>query len=190
MPRKKKVRRKPEPVYTHLAVRLDRYDIDAGVGVSYLLERPDLAFHDADDDPVFEHVTRLVLTGSATYPPERAGELFELTIRGDDGPSTRVGLKLREMQLRDENRVPRYREYRGQSYPIYRPVPGIAYMSRGGKELPWTAWINLAPRLVSDMLVLLGMGERLYLAVLESRQGRDRWIRQLALQTINPASQA
>ena len=62
-------------------------------------------------------------------------------------------------------------------------------MSRGGKELAWTAWINLAPRLVSDMLVLLGMGERLYLAVLESRQGRDRWIRQLALQTINPASQ-
>ena len=44
MPRKKKVRRKQEPVYTHLAVRLDRYDVDAGVSVSYLLERPELAF--------------------------------------------------------------------------------------------------------------------------------------------------
>lgn len=86
MPRKKKVRRKAEPVYTHLAIRLDRYDVEAGVGVSYLLERPDLAFRDADDDPVFEHVTQLELAGSASYPPERAGERFELTVRGDDGP--------------------------------------------------------------------------------------------------------
>jgi hypothetical protein len=46
---------------------------------------------------------------------------------------------------------------------------------------PWTAWIILAPRLVSDRLALLGMRGRLYLDILESKQGRECWIRQLSL---------
>jgi hypothetical protein len=188
MPMTRKKKREPEPIYTQLAVCLERYDVEAGVGVNFLLERPELAFHDADDDLVFEPITRLVLTGTATYPSDRAGEGFELTIRGDDGPSTRVGLKLREMQVRD-NHVPRYREYRGQTFPVYRHVPGVASMTRARKTSPWTAWINLAPRLVSDMLALLGMQGRLYLAILESRRGRERWIRQLSLQTRDPASE-
>ena len=189
MPRKKKLHRKPGPTYTQLAVRLERYDVQSEVGVTFYLERPELAFHDADDDPLFEHITRLVLTGTATYPAERSGECFELTIRGDDGPSSRVGLMLRDMHLLDKERVPRYREYRGQSYPVYRQVPGIASMSRAGKTSSWTAWINLKPRLVSDMLLTLGLRARLYLGILESKQGRERWIRQLSLQTIDPANE-
>jgi hypothetical protein len=179
--------RKPEASYAQLAVRVERYEVEAGVDINFLLERPELAFHDIDDDPLFEHVTKLVLTGTAIYPSERTGERFELTIRGDDSPSTRVGLKLRDMQLRDNNRVPQYREYRGQSLPIYRSVPGVASVSRAGKMSPWTAWINLAPRLVTDMLALLGIGGRLYLAILECKQGRERWIRRLSLQTRDPA---
>jgi hypothetical protein len=163
--------------------------VEASVDVSLHLEHPHLAFHDTDDDPLFEHITQLVLIGTATYPSDRTGESFELTIRGDDSPSTRVGLKLRDMQLRDNNRVPQYREYRGQSLPIYRPVPGIASVSRAGKASPWTAWINLAPRLVSDMLTLLGVNGRLYLAIQECKRGRERWIRRLSLQTRDPASE-
>jgi hypothetical protein len=180
---------KPGPSYAQLAVRLERYDIEAGVDVNFLLEHPELALHDADNDPVFGHTTQLVLTGTATYPTDRAGECFELTIRGDEGPSTRVGLTLHDMHMLDNNRVPRYREYRGQTFPVYRSVPGIASMSRARKTSPWTAWIILAPRLVSDMLALLGMRGRLYLAILESKQGRERWIRQLSLQTRDPANE-
>jgi hypothetical protein len=186
---KRKKRSKAEASYTQLGVRLERYEVEAGVDVNLHLEHPHLAFHDADDDPLFEHITRLVLTGTTTYPSDRAGECFELTIRGDDSASTRVGLKLRDMQLRDNNRVPQYREYRGQTLPVYRPVPGIASVSRAGKTSPWTAWINLAPRLVSDMLALLSMSGRLYLAILERNQGRERWIRRLSLQTRDPASE-
>lgn len=124
-----------------------------------------------------------------TDPAERQGETFELTIRGDDSPGTRVNLKLRDMQQRDEHRVPKYREYRGQSLPVYRPVPGIATLSRAGKESPWTAWINLAPHLVSDMLVMLGTGMRLYLSIYERKQGRERWIRSLSLQTTDPSTE-
>jgi hypothetical protein len=189
MPRKKKSRRKPGPTYTQLAVRLERYDVQSEVGVTFYLERPELAFHDVDDDPVFEHITRLVLIGTSTYPAERAGECFELTIRGYDGPSSRVDLKLRDMHLLDADRVPRYREYRGQTFPVYRPVPGIASMSRAGRKSPWTAWINLQPRLVTDMVVTLGLRARLYLAISETKQGRDRWIRQLSLQTSDPSNE-
>jgi hypothetical protein len=45
------------------------------------------------------------------------------------------------MQLRDDNRVPQYRE---QTLPMYMPVPGIASVRRVGKTSPWTAWINVA----------------------------------------------
>ncbi len=131
----------------------------------------------------------MVLIGTATYPSDRTGECFELTIRGDDSPATRVGLRLRDMQLRDDNRVPQYREYRGQTLPVYRPVPGIASVRRVGKTSPWTAWINLAPRLVSDMLALLGFSGHLYLAILECKHSRERWIRRLSLQTRDPASE-
>jgi hypothetical protein len=186
---KRKKRRKTEPAYTQLGVHLERYEAEAGVDVNFHLEHPELAFHDPDDDPLFEHITQLVLTGTATYPPDRAGESFELTIRGDDNLSTRVGLKLRDMQLKDENGVPQYREYRGQTLPVYRSVPGIASVSRAGKTAPWTAWITLAPRLVSDMLTLLSVGGRLHLAILERKQGRERWIRRLALQTRDPANE-
>lgn len=189
MPRKKKRRRQPEAVYTSLGIRVDRYEAKADVSVNYLVDHPHLAFHDCDDDPVFEHITQLVVAGTTTYPEERRGESFELTIRGDDGLGTRVNLKLRDMHQRDEHRVPQYREYRGQSLPVYRPVPGIATISRAGKEGPWTGWITLAPRLVSDMLVMLGTGMRLYLSVYERRQGRDRWIRSLMLRTTDPAGE-
>jgi hypothetical protein len=186
---KKKRRGEPEAVYTSLAVCVERYEARADVSVNYLLEHPHLAFHDPDDDSVFEHITQIVVTGTATYPEERRRETFEFTIRGDDSPGTRVNLKLREMQERDEHRVPKYREYRGQPLPVYRPVPGIATMSRTGKQSPWTAWINLAPRLVSDMLVMFGSGMRLYLSVYECKRGRERWIRSLSLQTTDPANE-
>jgi hypothetical protein len=77
--------------YVYAAGSIDRYDVEVGVDVNFHVEHPELAFHDPDDDPLLEHVTRLVLLGTATYPADRAGERFELTIRGDDSPSTRVG---------------------------------------------------------------------------------------------------
>jgi hypothetical protein len=157
---KRKTDRKDEASQTQLGVRVERYDVEAGVDVNFHLERPHLAFHDPDNDPLFEHVTQLVLSGTATSPSDRAGECFTLTIRGDDSPSTRVGLTLHDMQLFDEYHAPRYREYRGQTVPVYRSVPGIASLSRTRKASPWTAWINCAPRLVSDMLVLLGLSGR------------------------------
>ena len=189
MPMKRRARRRAEATYAHLGLRVDRYEAEAGVDVNFHLEHAHLAFRDPDDEPVFEHVTQLVLTATAVHPSDRAGESFELTIRGDDSPSTRVGLKLRDMQLLDKNRVPQYREYRGQTLPVYRPVPGIASVSRAGKASPWTAWINVAPRLVSDMLALLSRDARQYLAIVESKLGRERWIRRLSLQTRDPATE-
>ena len=124
---------------------------------------------------MFEHVTRLVLTGSATYPSERAGERFELTIRGDDGPSTRVGLKLREMQLRDENRVRRYREYRGQSYPIYRPVPGISAIARGQETFVFTS---------NDTCRTLAVSLSELFTTITTRSGRATTISALAISAL------
>jgi hypothetical protein len=47
----------------------------------------------------------------------------------------------------------------------HRPVPGLASMSRATKASPWTAWINLEPRLASNMLTLLDGDVRLHLTM-------------------------
>jgi hypothetical protein len=57
------------------------------------------------------------------------------------------------MRLRDNSRVPQYRETPWANVPMHRLVPGIV---RSGRTTSlWTAWIGLAPCLVSDMLALL-----------------------------------
>ena len=43
-------------------------------------------------------------------------------------------------------------------------------------ELLWTAWVSVAVRLVSDMLVLLGAKRDVYLAIDERKVGRVRWV--------------
>jgi hypothetical protein len=39
------------------------------------------------------------------------------------------------------------------------------------------------------MLTLLGTGRQLYISLQERKQGRDRWVRSLSLQTTDPAEE-
>ena len=47
-------RRKPEPSYTQLGIRLERYEVEASVDVNFYVEHPELALHDSADDPLFD----------------------------------------------------------------------------------------------------------------------------------------
>lgn len=73
--------------------------------------------------------------------------------------------------------------------PVFKNVKGITFLDKVRGENAWTAWLTIAPRLVTDMLILLQAERIKYVAVHEVREGRDRWIRDIGLQTTDPAAE-
>lgn len=186
---KKKKRRKAELLHEFLAIRVDSYDADISAAINYNLYAPETAFHLDEDDPLHKFATRLMITGTGAYPQDRAGHTFTFTICGDDAPSRGLNLTLKDMQEREEYGIPKYRTYRGRQIPVFKNVKGITFLDKVRGENAWTAWLTIAPRLVTDMLILLQAERIKYVAVHEVREGRDRWIRDIGLQTTDPAAE-
>ena len=70
---------------------------------------------------------------------------------------------------------------------MYRQVLGFGLIDKVRGEAAWSGWANVAPRLVTDMLTLLGMRRDLYMAIEERKVGRARWVDGIGLQTTDPA---
>lgn len=110
-------------------------------------------------------------------------------IYGDDSPTRNVHLKLRDVQVKNNYNSPQYREYRGRRIPVVNPIPGFTILKRDRGDGTWLSSINIASRLVSDMIALLGSGRTVYLALHEFKARRVRWVRRIGLQTIDPATE-
>lgn len=184
--RKRKTKSQPEE-HTHLSIRLETHEvrIEASLNGNLKMSRP-LMFD--DEDPVYEFHTGIELLGPSTYPPERAEETYQVQLYGD-ARRGRLDLTLKDVQARDEYLAPAYRTYRGEQIPIYEGPPGLATLSRRRAEKIWDAWVPVAPRVITDVLILLGGSRDLYLAIHERRSGRQRWIQSLSLQTNDPAEE-
>jgi hypothetical protein len=96
------------------------------------------------------------ISGTCKYPDKRAGDSYHLTLYGDASPSRGIYAKLKDAQLRDKYGAPKYRTYRGRDIPVYDAPKGLAVLDKVRGKSEWTAWITVTPRLVSDMLGLLG----------------------------------
>ena len=188
MPRSRKVK-KPEEVYTLLSIRVDTYEARADVTINYNVIHPQYAIDLHDSDPLFRHVTQLVIAGTLSDPADRPGDRYEITLRGDDSPGTSVNATLQDAQVRGEYGSPQYRQYRGREIPVYKPPSGLGLINKERGQPFWRGWVTIAPRLVTDMLVLLGHKRSLYLAIQERKAQRSRWIHSISLQTTDPAEE-
>ncbi len=174
-----------EDVHTHLTIHVKYYDARVSTSINHEIYNPG-AFWIVEDDPVYGFTTELAITGVSTYPEERAGDIYELTIHGDDAPSRGHAVKLKDMQTRDERGSLQYRTYRGKDVPVYDRPGSFGLLNKMGGESRWTGWLFVPTGFVRDMLVLLGHGRDLFLALHERRSGRKRWIHGLSLQTNDP----
>ena len=182
--------KKSQPEHTLLAIRVVGYDARLSASINHQVENPKYAFgHIGADEPVYKHITYLTINGQATYPEKRAGERFEFTVHGDDSPSRELRATLKDVQVRDEYNCPEYREYRGRQIPVVHPIPPLAFIDKNRAQLKRTAWLNMEPRLVSDMLALLCSDRTVYVSVHEVKEGRTRWVRRFDLQTTDPADE-
>jgi hypothetical protein len=182
--------KKAQPEHTFLALQVDGYDVRISASINHQVENPKYAFDELRaDEPVYKHITYLTIRGHATHPEKRAGERFEFAVHGDDSPSKELRATLRDFQVRDEYNSAEYREYRGRQIPVVHPIPSLAFIDKNRAAQKRTVWLNVEPRLVSDMLVLLGSTRPIYISVQEVKVGRTRWVRQFELQTTDPAEE-
>lgn len=184
--RKKKSRKKPEVVHETLSIIIDGYEVRSRAGVNHDVLSPEYAFTIDLDDPIYEAVTEFTIEGTGQYPRDREGHKFKVTIYGDDAPSRLMNLRLKDVQERDECGSPKYRTYRKQDVPVFKEVKGMALLSKVRGENAWTAWINVAPRAVTEMLLVLKEERTRYLSIHEVKEARNRWIRSICVQTTDP----
>lgn len=189
MPRRTKRQKQPEEEHTHLAIRVERCEASVEAAINYNVYTPQTAWHSDDDDPLYRFTTRLTVAGISTYPEERAGDTYEVTIYGDNLRSGDIHATLRDVQERDEHGSPEYRQYRGRQIPIYNPPLGMGLIDKIRGEPRWTAWLRVSPDYTSNALTMLGNGRSLFLAIHERKRGHARWVQSVSLQTTNPAEE-
>lgn len=187
MPRKKKRRTKsPAEVYTRLSLRIEDYRVRASAGINHYAHNPEYAWRNTEDEPLYEFETHLEITGSCIDPTKRAGDSYELTIYSEVDPENHIYWKLRDVQAIDEHRVPQYRTYRGKEIPVYRPPKGMGTLGKIQREPRWHGAIWAQPRYISDLLTVLGWDRELFMAIVERKVQRQRWIQGITVQTTRP----
>ncbi|TPI51691.1 MULTISPECIES: hypothetical protein [unclassified Mesorhizobium] len=189
MPRKRKRQKRQEDDHTYLAIRVERYEASVEGAVNCNVYTPQSAWGSDDDDPLYRFATRLTVAGISIYPEERAGDIYEVTVYGDNLGSGDIGATLGDAQERDRYGAPRYRQYRGRQIPIYTPPPGMGLIAKIRGERCWTVWLRVSSCFTSDALALLRNGRSLFLAIHERKTNRSRWVQSVSLQTTNPAEE-
>ena len=186
-PRKKEASRKLKEEHTHIAVRVEHWNIRADASINFTALDARYGIRSDEDDSLYQFDTQLEISGTSIWPASRAGEIYELTLYGDGSRSGGVSMSLKDVHERDEDGSPQYRTYRGQRYPVYGAPPGLALIDKIRGESRWTTWVPAAPRFVSDVLMMLGQDRQLYLALHERKLERKRWLQNLSIQTDDPA---
>lgn len=186
-PRKKKASRKPKEEHTHIVIRVDRYDVRADASINHVVYEPQYALYLDENEFVYRFDTHLEISGTAIAPDSRASGTYDLSLYGDESPSSLTNLPLKAIHERDEHEARKYRTYRGRAVPVYWVPPGLARLDKIRGESRWRVWLSARPRFVNDALMVLGQSRRVYLTIHERKAQRQRWVQNLSIQTNNPA---
>jgi hypothetical protein len=185
---KKMTRRRPKQVqeHTHLAIRVESYSATVSAGINPKL----YSDHSRDivpDDLILESSLRLEVQGVCTYPPPRANKKYEITFHTED--ASKAGYRAKDIHRRDANNAPLYRKNRGELYAVYDLPVGLGLIEKRRGDDVWAGWVFVQPRIITNVLILLGQNQRAYLSISERRIERHRWIWHVSVQTSDPAGE-
>lgn len=176
------------PTYTHLAIRIDDYDVRCSAGTNHHLYGSSRYGID-ENEPVYSFGTSLTLRGVCTDPNSRADAHYEITLLAESSEPRDHRLKVKNLQERDKDGLPLYRTYRGISHPVYAEPPSLSFVNKVHGEQRWTLWMHATPQMVSDSLLLPAGEKPVYIAVNEKKTGRARHVQSLSIQTTDPAEE-
>lgn len=186
MPRTSKRPRRPAVEHERTGICIEHFEARADASINHNLYQPQYAVRIHERDPVYLFEADLQLTGKATWPEDRAGDIYELAIHSEDSPSGGLGRTLADLQARDKSGARRYRQYRGREIPVFEPPAGMGLIRKRRGERRWYGWATVAPGFVQDALAILSQARPVYVSLHERRENRTRWVQGLTVQTIDP----
>lgn len=186
--KKRRRTKKKEPEYAFLAIAIDDYDVSMDARVNLSLRGGSRYLID-EDEPVYTFDTGLDITGICTYPDERAGDRYDISLRSSTTLPRDLRLKIKDMQKRDKEGFHVFKRYKDGHFPVYNEPHPLAYLEKVRGEPRWSLWIQVAPQMVSDSLALLSSGKAVYAALHERKENRQRRIQSLSVQTTDPAEE-
>lgn len=172
--------------YTSLAIKVSKFEVAVGESINVNL-RTKLPFSWDDSDPVVAPDFRLMISGSCTFPEDRAGDSYQITLYGER--LEREQLTFKQIRVCDEHNVPVYRKHRGREYPAFELPPGLATIARLRGTREWQTCMWVSPHTVSRMLPVVSSGRQLFVSIDECKRDRQRWVRGFAVQTTDPADE-
>jgi hypothetical protein len=146
--------------------------------------------HYDTDAEVYDFGSDLEINCRSTWPEGLAGEDYHLTVYGSESSPGQFRMTLRDCQAKDEDGSSIFRKKAGQAVPVYDVPKGIGHFDRRrtGSSRAWSGCAWVAPRCLSDMLLILLHVRPVYVFVYERRDNRVRLIVGLTLQTTDPAA--
>ena len=150
---RKKLKRTEEE-HNFLSIKVSHFDVSIESSINYNLrvDRPIIIRN--GEELAFLNETRLEITGLCVAPKYRVNEEYEISIWGSERYVGEHDLMLRHYQAKDEHGSPKYRQYRGQSYPVYEPPLGLGSISKNRDIGIWQSVIWVKPRLAEWERVL------------------------------------
>ena len=179
-------KRSDSEVHTHLSIKVEDHEASVSASVNHLAYEPQYGWHSGGEEPVYEFRNSVIVSGTATWPEQRAGDHYEITLYGGGSPVRDLDARLKDLAELDAHGSPRYRKYRGREVPVYRPPPGLGVLDRVRGEPTWRTYLFVKPTFADRWLALLVGTSGLFIALHECRTGRSRWIRGIGLHTADP----
>ena len=176
-------------MHTHLAIEVEGYEASVSVGVNHMAYEPQYGWHSDGEEPVYEFRNRLVVSGTATWPEDRTGDRYEVTLYGGESPVHDLNARLKDLAELDEHGSPRFRKYRGREVPVYQPPSGLAVLDKVRGEPAWRTYLFVKPAFVDQWLALLTASSGPFIGLHECRAGRSRWVRGIGLDTADPSEE-
>lgn len=185
MAKKTKQRRKKQAEHTHLGIAIDHYDVRVHAGINLqLIGSASIDFQ--NQEPVYVFGTTIDLNGRCISPADRAGDRYDIRLYGESGSSPKLEAKVADLRKRNKEGEIQYRKRASGMHPIYEDPPPLAYLEKVRGEPRWNAWVWVAAQLVSDCLQVLQLNKQSYVHINERKIDRQRQIRSLSIQTVDP----
>ncbi len=140
-----------------------------------------------DDFPVYSFTSHLEISGFCGYSENRVGHEFVITIYGDRGEARDLSDTLQKYHQKNSKGELQYKKYKDGHWPVYDPPKGIGLLDKERGKNRWHGHVWVLNETVTQMLAMLNSNQPLFMFVHEHKIERARWIRNVSLQTTDPA---
>jgi len=172
--------------YEFVYIAISDFSAQVNASVNYEARMPR---HQHDELRVYSFGSTLMVSGLCTYPEEREGHQYQITIYGREPGEGDLQAKLADYHVRDKNGMPKYRKSRGREVPVYDAPNGLGLLEKQRGLNFWNGWLWVPESTVAQMFTLVTSKQPVYIDIHERRIGRTPWINGFCLQTTDPSEE-